>query len=223
VKWNYLDLFSGIGGFALGAYWAGLVVENHYYSEVDPYAIEVYQRRFPDAVPLGDVRSISKLPDGKWIITGGFPCQPFSSAARGRNNAIDLWPEMLRVVRRNHTEWVIAENVSYRAISRAVRDLREIGYSAHALYIPSAAVGAAHYRGRFWMVAYADSYGKSYGSVNEKVESIPSVPGLGDEIDPGAVGTHDGISRRLDRLKGLGNAIVPQIAEMIFREILSNE
>ena len=55
---NYLDLFSGIGGFPLGAYWAGMRFENHYFSEVDKYAIKVYQRRFPDAIPLGDIREI---------------------------------------------------------------------------------------------------------------------------------------------------------------------
>ncbi len=55
---NYIDLFSGIGGFALGAYWAGMKFENHYFSEVEPYAVEVYQKRFPDSIPLGDIREI---------------------------------------------------------------------------------------------------------------------------------------------------------------------
>ena len=55
---NYIDLFSGIGGFALGAYWAGMKFENHYFSEVEPYCVELYQKRFPDAIPLGDIREI---------------------------------------------------------------------------------------------------------------------------------------------------------------------
>lgn len=54
----YLDLFSGIGGFALGAYWAGMRFEKHYFSEVEPYAVELYQKRFPEAIPLGDIRGI---------------------------------------------------------------------------------------------------------------------------------------------------------------------
>jgi len=56
---NYIDLFSGIGGFALGAYWAGMKFENHYFSEVEPFAVELYQKRFPDAIPLGDIKEIN--------------------------------------------------------------------------------------------------------------------------------------------------------------------
>lgn len=63
----YLDLFSGIGGFALGAYWAGMRFEKHYFSEVEPYAVKLYQKRFPDAIPLGDIRGIDceKLANSK--------------------------------------------------------------------------------------------------------------------------------------------------------------
>lgn len=72
---NYLDLFSGIAGFALGAYWAGMHFENHYFSEVDPYCCELYRKRFPDAIPLGDITKQEEwnLPAGEYIITGGFP------------------------------------------------------------------------------------------------------------------------------------------------------
>ncbi len=55
---NYLDLFSGIGGFALGAYWAGMKFDRHYFSEVEPYAVELYQKRFPDAIALGDIKEV---------------------------------------------------------------------------------------------------------------------------------------------------------------------
>ena len=108
---NYIDLFSGIGGFALGAYWAGMRFEKHYFSEVDEYAEKDYRRRFPDAVPLGDITGIkteqlitdaasSRLERqesarkcrgeqglssecSRWIITGGFPCQDISVAGKG--------------------------------------------------------------------------------------------------------------------------------------------
>ncbi len=72
---RYLDLFSGIGGFALGAHWAGWKFEEHYFSEVEPYAVELYQKRFPDAIPLGDIKEIDigNLPSGEWFVTGGFP------------------------------------------------------------------------------------------------------------------------------------------------------
>ena len=110
---NYLDLFSGIGGFALGAYWAGWRFDRHYFSEIDPWCCRLYQQRFPDAVPLGDIREIdgktlvadaeygrreheqgdtsgegnerkTALPSGDgWILTGGFPCQDISVAGKG--------------------------------------------------------------------------------------------------------------------------------------------
>ncbi len=74
---NYLDLFHGIGGFALGAYWAGMKFENHFCSDIEPYCQRLYAQRFPDSVQLGDIKNIDteglrKL-SGDWIITGGFP------------------------------------------------------------------------------------------------------------------------------------------------------
>jgi len=138
---NYLDLFSGIGGFALGAYKAGWRFDNHYFSEVDEYAIKVYRRRFPDAIPLGDITKIntakvmadadrcggiqpekSKRETGRWsgdddqtwIITGGFPCQDISVAGKGEGiggNRSGLWFEMWRIIRDLRPRYVIAENV----------------------------------------------------------------------------------------------------------------
>jgi site-specific DNA-cytosine methylase len=82
MKIYYLDVFSGIGGFALGAYWAGIKFDKHYFSEIDPYVVEVYQKRFPDAVNLGNVKDIngvelckewSKREPASVLMTGGFP------------------------------------------------------------------------------------------------------------------------------------------------------
>ena len=77
VKYNYLDLFSGIGGFALGAYKAGLKFDTHYCSDIEPYTQKLYEKRFPDSIQLGDITKINtealrNLP-GEWIISGGFP------------------------------------------------------------------------------------------------------------------------------------------------------
>ena len=76
-KLNYLDLFSGVGGFALGAYMAGMRFDTHYYSEIDPFCVELYQKRFPKAIQLGDIKQINteglRKSAGDWIITGGFP------------------------------------------------------------------------------------------------------------------------------------------------------
>lgn len=74
---NYLDLFSGIGGFALGAYRAGMRFDSHYCSDIEPYTVELYKKRFPDSIQLGDITKIDtkelKEVAGDWLITGGFP------------------------------------------------------------------------------------------------------------------------------------------------------
>jgi DNA (cytosine-5)-methyltransferase 1 len=111
----FLDLFSGIGGFALAAYWAGLRFDRHYFSEIEPYAVELYKKRFPEAVFLGDIKSVdySKLPRGEWLVTAGFPCQPHSDAGkkRGAEDERDLWPECRRMLRELRPRIALFENV----------------------------------------------------------------------------------------------------------------
>lgn len=158
----FLDLFAGIGGFALGAYWAGLRFDEHYYSEVDDYAIRVYQQRFPDAIGLGDITKIdgSKLPYGDWIIAGGFPCQDISVAGKGAGLAgtrSGLWFEMLRLIGDLRPRYAIVENVGallVRGIDTVLGSLAEIGYDAEWQIISAASVGAPHRRERIWIVAY---------------------------------------------------------------------
>jgi DNA (cytosine-5)-methyltransferase 1 len=115
LKRYYLDLFSGIGGFALGARWAGLKFDGHYFSEVDKYASEVYQRRFPGATALGDVTKIdySLLPKGEWFVSGGFPCQPHSVAGKRKasEDKRDLWPECRRMLCELRPRIALFENV----------------------------------------------------------------------------------------------------------------
>ena len=113
---NYIDLFSGEGGFPFGGEAAGMEFENHYYSEIDPAACELYAIRFPDAIPLGDITKHEEwnLARGEYIITGGFPCIDISVA--GRQEGITgvrsgLWFEMLEVIRRVRPRFVIVENV----------------------------------------------------------------------------------------------------------------
>jgi len=80
----YLDLFSGIGGFALGAYWAGWRFNEHYFSEVDSYCIELYSKRFPNAIPVGNITEVNveMFPQDSCVVTGGFPCQDISIAEK---------------------------------------------------------------------------------------------------------------------------------------------
>jgi DNA (cytosine-5)-methyltransferase 1 len=86
MKRYYLDLFHGIGGFALAAHWAGLGFDGHYCSDIEPWIIGKYKERFPGSVQLGDIKTIdpAALPQGEWIITGGFPCQDISVAGNRR-------------------------------------------------------------------------------------------------------------------------------------------
>lgn len=158
----FLDLFAGIGGFSLGAYWAGLRFDAHYFSEVDDYAIRVYQQRFPDAVPLGDIRDIrgADLPEGEWIIAGGFPCQDISVAGKGAGLAGErsgLWYEYARLIGELRPRYAIMENVgalAFRGLDSVLGSLAEIGYDAEWQDIRASDVGAPHRRERVWIVAY---------------------------------------------------------------------
>ena len=161
----YLDLFSGIGGFALGAYWAGLRFDYHYFSEIDDCAIKVYQRRFPDAIGLGDIKKIKgeNLPKADWIITGGFPCQDISIAGKGAGLAgkrSGLWYEYARLIGELRPKFAIMENVgalSFRGLDAVLGSLAEIGYNAEWQDIQASDVGAPHRRERLWIVAYPNT------------------------------------------------------------------
>lgn len=161
----FLDLFAGIGGFALGAEWAGVQFDAHYFSEVDEYAIKVYRARFPDAIPLGDIRAITgaNLPQGDWIIAGGFPCQDISVAGKGAGLAgkrSGLWYEYARLIVELRPRYAIMENVgalTFRGLDAVLGSLAEIGYDAEWQDIRASDVGAPHRRERIWIVAYPGS------------------------------------------------------------------
>lgn len=158
----FLDLFSGIGGFHLGAQWAGVHFDKYYYSEVDPYAIKVYAKRFPDAIGLGDITKIDglALPIGDWIIAGGFPCQDISVAGKGAGLAgarSGLWYEYARLIGELRPRYAIMENVgalTFRGLDAVLGSLAEIGYDAEWQDIRASDVGAPHRRERIWIVAY---------------------------------------------------------------------
>ena len=170
----YLDLFSGIGGFALGAYWAGMRFDEHYFSEIDNYAVQVYQKRFPEAKLLGDIRNVNyeKMPKGEYLVTGGFPCQPHSLAGKkkGAGDERDLWPECARMLRELRPAIALFENVPGLFVSnggeffnRVLSDISESGYDAEWQVISAQDAGAPHRRKRVWIVAYprdrnADSF-----------------------------------------------------------------
>jgi DNA (cytosine-5)-methyltransferase 1 len=157
---THVDLFSGIGGFALAAHWAG--VETIAFAEIDPYASRVIERRFPGVRNYGDVRHVPTR--SAWLLTGGVPCQPASVAGKRRGAEDDrwLWPEALAVVERGNYEWVLFENptgilslnngVEFERICAAMESK---GYEVQPLVIPACGVGALHRRNRIWIMAHA--------------------------------------------------------------------
>ncbi len=173
---NYLDLFHGIGGFALGAYWAGMKFEHHYCSDIEPWCQELYAKRFPDSVQLGDITKIdtSELPAGDWIITGGFPCQDISIAGKGagiHGERSGLWFEYWRIINDLRPRFAIMENVGmlvHRGLREVLGSLAEIGYDAEWQDIRASDVGAPHRRERIWIVAYPEHDGRNKTEKNRK-------------------------------------------------------
>lgn len=138
VKFNYIDLFSGIGGFALGLKQAGIEFENHWFSEIDKHTINIYKKHFPNAKELGDVKTIRDVSGIKAdLITFGFPCQDLSTAGKRRGlegSRSRLFYEAIRIIRELSPRYFIFENVkgllsSNRGMDfvRCLREIADIG------------------------------------------------------------------------------------------------
>lgn len=221
---THVSLFTGIGGLDLAAEWAGF--ETVLQVEREPFPLEVLEKHWPNVPRITDVREVtSESVSGPiTVVSGGFPCQPFSTAARGRKVATDLWPEMFRFVRELRPRWVVGENVQRAPIRRAAYQLESEGWGAAILRASSSTVGAPQNRVRWFVVSNSDSNGESLSSFNEKVAELFSVSELDEWPEPPAsVGVADGVPRRVDRLKALGNAVVPQQAYPIFQAIAHTE
>jgi DNA (cytosine-5)-methyltransferase 1 len=164
---THLDLFSGIGGFALAARWAG--IETVQFVEYEPYAQKVLAKNFPDVPIAGDIFEFDATKFlGVGLVTGGFPCQPFSVAGKQLGNKDDraIWPQMLRVIREARPTWVIGENVSgiiQMELDNVLSDLEGEGYTTQTLVIPAAGVDAKHRRERVWILAHTTGTRRSGG------------------------------------------------------------
>jgi DNA (cytosine-5)-methyltransferase 1 len=213
---NVLDLFSGIGGFSLGLERAGM--RTVAFCECDPYCRAVLRRHWPDVPVHDDVRTVPAIGNVD-LVCGGFPCQSFSSAARGRHRHANLWPAMFAVVARERPAWIVVENVvnlDGMALAEVVSDLEGCGYAvAPPLEIPACAVGYDHWRPRLWLLGHANRKSQSECAIDGQMARLSQSRSI-----TGSDRASDGISNRLDRLGALGNALVPQIAEIIGRAIL---
>ena len=166
---THLSLFTGIGGIDLAAEWAGFKTIGQV--EKDAYAREILEKHWPGVHKWKDIlwfyatdfrgKTGCQRPT---LITGGFPCQPFSCAGNQEGTGDDryLWPEMFRIVQELRPSWVLGENVAgifNLALDDVLADLEDTEYTARAFSIPACAVGAPHERQRIFIVAHTEGGG----------------------------------------------------------------
>jgi DNA (cytosine-5)-methyltransferase 1 len=241
-----LDLFSGIGGFALAARMVG-GINTTQFCEIDPYCQKVLQKNFPGVPIHDDITTFTAEPGRYDLITGGFPCQDISSAnpnGRGlEGKRSGLFYELIRIVCECRPCYIVLENVSAmlskqngRIMGSVLWALSESGYDAEWQVISAASVGAPHLRERVFIVAYCqglrgnggnnytesffqqvhkrakprNSFSKNFWSeCNREKDRSPFL-----RVD-------DGVPNRVDRIRGLGNAVVPQVAAIVLQRVLN--
>jgi DNA (cytosine-5)-methyltransferase 1 len=163
---NHIGLFEGIGGFSLAARWMGW--ETIAWCEWNEFGQKVLKHHFPKAQPHGDITKTDfTIYRGQCdVLTGGFPCQPYSLAGKRKGKADDrhLWPEMLRAIREIQPTWVVGENVfglvnwdGGLVFNEVQADLEAEGYEVFPYVLPAVSVNAPHRRDRIWFVAYSTS------------------------------------------------------------------
>tara|TARA_R110000850_G_scaffold226321_1_gene351578 strand:+ start:82 stop:915 length:834 start_codon:yes stop_codon:yes gene_type:complete len=274
-KLRTLDLFAGIGGFSLGLHRTG-GFETVAFVERDDYAQKVLAKNFLDVPIFDDVRTFDADGLGRIdVITGGFPCQPWSVAGKREGHLDtqdrDLWPKMASIIEELQPKWVIGENVQGfvnepMGLARTLADLESIGYQSTYWILPAAGVGAPHRRNRVFILAHTrhgrrgDIRVTEKGQYPQRERSTDTDSVSGSSKQPSSVADTDstlsegnerakrseqerannsqlsrwatepdicrvahGIPRRVDRLRCLGNAIVPQIATQIGNAILEAE
>ncbi len=218
---NELALFAGAGGGILGGHLLGwrtvCAVER------EPYAASVLMQRQNDGIlppfPIWD--DVCTFDGRPWrglidLVSGGFPCQAYSTAAAGKNNAPDLWPEMRRIVADVTPRLVYAENVSTKAINAAADDLESMGYKTKAIPFSASDLGADHDRQRYWLLAYTDD---SRELLREQHAKMAKLPGMARGVwgcNAGSAGVSNGVAGRMDRIKATGNGQVAIVAATAF-------
>lgn len=192
---NHGSLFSGIGGFDLAAEWMGW--NNVFHCEINPFCQIILKHHFPNAHTHTDIKATDFNPyRGKVdILTGGFPCQPFSQAGKRKGTADDryLWPEMLRAIREIQPTYIVGENV-YGLISwdggvvfrQVLADLGAEGYEVAPVVLPACGVNAPHRRYRIWFVAYAKSWGRRELR-NSEQEERPQSSAISQPVGSGGI------------------------------------
>lgn len=236
-----ISLFSGIGGLELGIEAAVPNAKTIIQVEQNEYCRQVLAKHWPNAKRYNDVREVdgSKLPQAD-LICAGFPCQDISAAGKGAGLAgarSGLWYECARIIAESRPAWVVVENVASGAkrwVDAVRRQLEQLGYETLPVPIAAADVGAPHLRRRVFIIAHTVSLGlrdewqrqpgRRTDGVRPQRHSEPahtsstwSAANEGWAPGPPVCGVDDGLPTRMDRnrLKALGNAVVPQCAQVI--------
>lgn len=173
---KHFGLFEGIGGFSLAARLMGW--ETIGFNEINPFCQQVLRYHFPNAELTTDILKTDFTPYAARIdiLTGGFPCQPYSYAGNqeGNRDPRHLWPEMLRAIREIKPRWVVAENVrgliTWAAgvvFNQVQTDLENEGYHVFPVLLPACGINAPHKRERIWLIAYTEPAGR--GQSDEKI------------------------------------------------------
>ena len=249
MKLTHFSLFSGIGGADLASEWAGFETVGQV--EFADYPTKVLEKHWPNVPRWRDIRdvtieSIQERIDGGTInvVSGGFPCQPFSINGKreGKNDDRFLWPEMLRVISIAKPTWVIGENVTgiiNLALDGVSDDLEKQGFKVQPVVFPASSIGAIHRRDRVFFLAYSadnrcsnSKYAESRGDIKKGQKESEAIKGsiacnereFREKVcSTEFIRTSNGVPSRMDRIKCLGNAIVPQQIYPLFKYIAEIE
>jgi len=235
---RFVSLFPGIGGLDLGLERAGH--ECVLQVEIDEFCQKVLAKHWPDVPRIADVHDVlsTNVPATDMLV-GGFPCQPVSVAGKqlGTEDERWLWPEFERIISVVRPRYVLLENVPglfVRGFSDVLNGLAALGYDAEWSTVSACSVGAPHKRERVFIIAN-DGGKRVQGDEPRKVQRFPAFSWCEDvggaevfrdrpDLPPPLFrGTRDGIPDWMDRLKGIGNAVVPQVAELIGHRLMELE
>jgi DNA (cytosine-5)-methyltransferase 1 len=228
-----LGLCSGVGGLELGV--KGVFPGSRLLGlcEREGHAVSILLGRMEDSslepAPIF-TGSLEEFPSHLFtgrvdLLTCGFPCQPFSGAARGRNNAHDLWHTIWGIIGEVRPGYVFCENVQEWPIRRAARCLTRLGYDCSYLSLSASDLGAPHRRQRWWLLAYPHSDGQPSGRLHVQAPVHSAAEQIAQwQAGPGELlGVDDGFPGRVDRLKRLGNAAIPAQASVALQLLLGTQ
>jgi DNA (cytosine-5)-methyltransferase 1 len=183
---DHLSLFSGIGGIDLAANWAGF--ETVAFCEQNKFCQKVLSKHWPEVPIFDDIFKLSAVvleqrgirPGSIKLISGGFPCQPYSHAGKRMGNEDDraLWPEMFRVIKEVRPDWVCGENVTgiiSMALDGVLSDLESAGYTCQPIVLPACAINAPHKRDRVFIIAHSEHSGCQRGE-SERERASTTLP-----------------------------------------------